>query len=365
MGEPKKVYVAATARNDGKTTVSIGLVRALQARGLSAGFIKPVGQRYVDVDGQHIDEDSVLIRHVCELAGDLRSMSPIAIERGFTRRFLDDADDQLPELERMIEQAFAEASRDKDVMVIEGTGHAGVGSCFNLSNARVAEILGAKAVIVTPGGIGRPLDEIHLSQLLFERHGVPVIGAIANKCIPGKLDQMKLYMGKGLHRMNMELLGTIPFAPRLTWPSVRQVRDEVHCEVINGEENLDNAVASIVVGAMSLHNALRHIRPGCLLITPGDREDLLLAVLMVGLLSKKGQLAGVLLTGGIRPRSPAMKILRETNIPVLVSREPTYETSSHVHEMVVKIREEDHEKVLLASDIVRRHLDLDRLLEEL
>ena len=116
--------------------------------------------------------------------------------------------------------------------------------------------------------------------------------------------------------------------------------------------------ASVIVGAMSLHNALRHVRSGCLLITPGDREDLLLALTMASVMSPRTAIAGVVLSGGIKPRAPVMKILRRTPIPILSSKDHTYTVASAVHEMVVKIRPTDEEKVRTASDIVARNVDV-------
>jgi len=372
MSAPKKLYVAATSQNDGKTTVSLGLIHAFKnGRGGAdapppeIGFIKPVGQRYVNVAGENIDEDSVLVQEACGLRVALRDMSPVAIERHFTREFLRDPTRRLPALEEKIRQSYAAAACNKDMVIVEGTGHAGVGSCFGLSNARVAQMLGAKVVIVSKGGIGRPLDEIELNHALFEKFGVPVTGVIANKVLAAKLEQTAEFLRLGLERMGLRLLGAIPYAPRLTWPNMRQVQEELDCDVINGEENLDNPVSATIVGAMSLHNALRHVCRGCLLITPGDREDLLLGVLMASVLSPRVAVSGVVLTGGIRPRSPVVRILRRTNIPVLVCKPHTYAVASEINEMTVKIRVTDEEKVQIAADLVARHVDLRALWEAL
>jgi len=88
---------------------------------------------------------------------------------------------------KKIQKAFDRVAWEKDFVLCEGTGHAGVGSVFDLSNAQVAKILGAKVVIVTEGGIGKPIDEVSLNQALFDREGVEVIGVILNKVIIKKL----------------------------------------------------------------------------------------------------------------------------------------------------------------------------------
>jgi BioD-like phosphotransacetylase family protein len=133
-----RVFVAATRQNDGKTTTSLGLLAALERRYGRVGYIKPVGQRFVEIDEQKIDEDSVLMNHVFRLNCPLVDMSPIAVEPDFTRRYLQNAN--LDSLIKRIHKAFDRVAWEKQFVLIEGTGHAGVGSVFDLSNAAVAKL---------------------------------------------------------------------------------------------------------------------------------------------------------------------------------------------------------------------------------
>src|ERR1700758_4092979 len=152
-----RVFIAATRQNDGKTTTSLGLIAALQRHFPRVGYIKPVGQRFVEVEEQKIDEDTVLMDAVYRLNCPLVDMSPIAVEPDFTRKYLEGANNDA--LVRRIRQAFDRVAWEKDFVLCEGSGHAGVGSVFDLSNAQVAKILGCKVIIVSQGGIGKPIDE--------------------------------------------------------------------------------------------------------------------------------------------------------------------------------------------------------------
>ncbi|MDP2989845.1 MAG: dethiobiotin synthase, partial [Kiritimatiellota bacterium] len=89
-GVEKRLFIAATSQNDGKTTCAVGLLKAFSDLAESIGFIKPVGQRCVTVDGQQIDEDTVLVQKACGLTCALKCMSPVTVGRAFTRKFLDD-----------------------------------------------------------------------------------------------------------------------------------------------------------------------------------------------------------------------------------------------------------------------------------
>ena len=357
----KRLFVAATSQNDGKTTCTLGFLDTYRKRAKSVGFIKPVGQRFVLVDGQTIDEDTVLIQQACSLHCPLKDMSPIAIEKNFTRQFLDDPQGITPNLIQSIQASYAIAAKDNDLVVIEGTGHAGVGSIFDLSNARVAHMLKAKVVIVTLGGIGRPVDEVALNHNLFERENVEVVGVVANKIQPEKLEQTRDYLTKAFTRRGLRLLGAIPFSPQLTWPSVGQVVKAIKATVLNGRECLSNKISAIVVGAMTAHNCIKYIKDKALLVVPGDRDDVVLAAATTDLLRQDIDLSGIILTGGMQLAPQTRELIMRTHIPVLVVDMPTYEATAILHDITVKILESDAEKIELAISLVQQYVDLDIL----
>ncbi len=144
-------------------------------------------------------------------------------------------------------------------------------------NAQVAKILGAKVIIVTQGGIGRPIDEVCLNQALFEKEGVDIIGVIINKVIEEKLDFITEFAKRGLKRKGLELLGVLPHQQVLSSPTVDLIREELKANMLNVSGDLQNLVEDVALGAMGAHNALNLFKPGVLLITPGDREDIILA----------------------------------------------------------------------------------------
>jgi len=216
-----RIFIAATRQDDGKTTTSLGITAVLRKRFQRVGYIKPIGQRYVDVDGLKIDEDSVLINDTYNPGLPLDAMSPIAVDAHFTRDYLDDADPS--KLENTVEEAFNRAAWEQDFVVIEGSGHAGVGSVFDMSNARAASLLCSKAIIVSQGGVGKPIDEIALNLALFDKHKVEVIGIILNKVIPEKIGELWPYAEKGLARMGLPLLGIVPLHLELRKPTLNQI----------------------------------------------------------------------------------------------------------------------------------------------
>ncbi|NBR84011.1 MAG: hypothetical protein EBS84_06345 [Proteobacteria bacterium] len=353
-----RVFIAATRQNDGKTTTSLGLLSALQNQFPRIGYIKPVGQRFVEIAEHKIDEDTVLMDAVYKLNCPLVDMSPIAVEPDFTRKYLAETNNDT--LVRRIQKSFDRVAWEKDFVLCEGSGHAGVGAVFDLSNAQVAKVLGAKVVLVTRGGIGKPVDEVALNQALFEKHGVEVIGVIINKVLPDKLDYIAEFTRKGLKRKGLELLGVLPLQPILVKPTLATIRDELAAENLSARKRLTQLVEDIVVAAMGADHVAKHFRRGTLIITPGDREDIVLAA-AAAQANPDEALSGLVLTDDLRPSPATMEVIRKLDFPVLLAAEDSYEVASKVHDIIVKTRPDDAEKIAVIRDLIAQHVDVAKL----
>jgi BioD-like phosphotransacetylase family protein len=358
-----RLFIAATRQNDGKTTTSLGLLAAIQEEYPRVGFIKPIGQRFVDVHHQKIDEDTILMDRVYGLNCPLDEMSPIAVVNDFTRRYLRKSN--YDALASRIQRAFDRVAWEKDLVICEGTGHAGVGSVFDLSNARVAKLVGAKVVIVTRGGIGRPIDEIALNQALFEKENVEIIGVILNKVVPDKVEQITEFARKGLHRRGLDLLGVIPHVRLLSSPTMDLIREELHAETLNGLDFIHNIVDDVVVGAMSAANVKDFFRAGALLIVPGDREDLISSVASKSSSRDPVKLSGIILTDDLRPNERTLRMIHEMPYPVMFTHEGIYEVTSKVHDLIVKTRPDDTAKISLIRDLIRSHVNVRKILKSI
>jgi BioD-like phosphotransacetylase family protein len=355
-----RIFVAATRMDDGKTTSSVGLFAALQQRFPRIGFIKPVGQRFVEIEGAKIDEDTVLINETYHPHTPLKAMSPIAVEPDFTRRYLSGGITH--QLHDRVRTAFDIAAWEKDFVIIEGTGHAGVGSVFDLSNATVARLLQSKVIIVSRAGIGRPIDEISLNLALFEKQGVEVIGAIINKVVPEKMAMLKEYATLGLAKLGLPLLGMIPMHTELYKPTVNQACLRLKGEFIAGAQHKRRRVSRIGVGAMSCRNAERLFQPGTLIITPGDREDLIMMILNED--SKpttRGHLAGVVLTDGILPPENVMQLIRERSLPFISTSADVSNATTSIGHMTVKTEVGDRDKIGVIQKLIQDHVQVDRI----
>jgi BioD-like phosphotransacetylase family protein len=362
----KRIFIAATKQNDGKTTVALGLISNFKKAFKRIGFIKPVGQRYLEEDGFKVDEDSVLIEDslkICGIKYKLKDMSPVAVEKGFTENYI--AQPSRKTITQQIKDSFKRVSRKRNLVIIEGTGHAGVGSVFDHSNAVVAKLLGSKVILISSGGIGRPIDEIVLNKALFDKEGVKLLGVIINKVIPGKFNKINELVRKGLRRKGIEVLGVIPYNPMLSYPTIRQILEETDYKTLFScsDASLDNHVSKIVIGAMQPKEAVKYIVDHSLVITPGDREDIIR--LTLDLYGRGCKVAGIVLTGDLIPSQDFIHQTQDASIPVLLAKSDTYTAASVVHDLTVKIRPTDKEKIETVKNLIHDYVNLDMIMKRM
>ena len=380
----RHLYLAATGQNRGKTTASLGLLDGFRRRGLHTGFMKPVGQRTVMLDGAPADEDALLMRTTFDLPEPFTVMSPVHIPRGFTKAYI--AGEVVEDLGARIVTAHREFA-DHDILLIEGTGHAGVGAVIGLSNATVASMLRAPAVIVSEGGVGRPIDEIVLNASHFAAHGVRVAGALVNKVRIDDQPGIARTLERGLALHGIPLLGILPYRPILSSPTLGMVLEGVHGRVIHTGPDLDRVIDGVAIGAMEPNHMLLHVGPGTLVIVPGDREDAILTLAAAHVAGRpraaahehlealvdetpgaidagpEGKALGIVLTGGYEPRPEVLAAIRAAGMFAALVDEDTYTVASEVHDLLVKTHAADTGKIEMIKALVWEHLLIDRFLE--
>jgi BioD-like phosphotransacetylase family protein len=140
--------------------------------------------------------------------------------------------------------------------------------------------------------------------------------------------------------------------------------EELRAEKLNPSDQMYNLVDEVVVGAMGVQNAMNFFKPRVLIITPGDREDIILAA-GTAFLGQKDGLAGIVLTGNLRPSPNVLKVIHEMPFPVLLASADSYEVASKVHDLIVKTRPNDTLKISLIRDLIAEHVDVKKILESL
>ena len=192
-------------------------------------------------------------------------------------------------------------------------------------------MLGAPAVIVSEGGVGRPIDEIVLNASHFRAYGVPVAGAIVNKVRVDEQPGIEETLRRGLARHDIPLLGVLPYRPILSNPTLGMILEGVGGRVIHPGPDLDRVIDGVAIGAMEPHHMLTRVGPGTLVIVPGDREDVILTLTSAHLAGRRRPASmsalvdetpgaveagperaaiGMVLTGGYEPRPEILAEIR-------------------------------------------------------
>ncbi|MBF5058781.1 phosphotransacetylase family protein [Candidatus Neptunochlamydia vexilliferae] len=359
-------FIAATGQHVGKTTTCLGLVSGLLKRHKGVGFIKPIGQEHVETDtGIHVDKDVVLFKDHFHLDEEEALMSPVLFPRGFTRDFLDGKVSE-EEMGDKIERSFQTIQEKNEMVVVEGTGHVGVGSIVNFSNAKVAARLGLKMILVASGGLGSSFDALALNKALCDTLNVEVAGIILNRVHDDKREMVLSYMEKALSRWNIPILGCIPFDPFLSKPTMQDFESLFRAPLLTGEEHHMRHFKRTRFAATSLKSYRERILQNQLIITPANREDIILATLTkhwdVKIADPHKDLeAGMILTGETPPRQTIIEALKKAGIPMLYAPVSSYKAMEMITSYTVKIRKEDKEKIIEAVELVESHIDFDAL----
>jgi phosphate acetyltransferase len=363
--EKKSIFIAATGQHVGKTTICLGLIAALRKRFSSIGFIKPVGQQHVTIDGDTIvDKDAYLFKNYYGMDSDWHAMSPVIIPGGFTRRYLDNEISSEDLLEDII-SSYHSISSQHEYTVIEGTGHVGVGSIVDLSNAKIASKLNLDTVIIASGGLGSSFDELAMNIAMCKEYGVTVRGIILNRVLNEKREMILEYFPKALKKWGTPLLGCIPYDPFLSMPTVKDFENLFKTTLFSGHHHRLRHFDNVRLFAGSVDAYCREFEPNQLIITPASREDIIMATLEkhLHIANNKGDDfgGGMILTGRHSPSKSIQDQMRHVDIPIMYASMSSYDAMKKITTFIAKIRLEDTEKIHKAIDLVERYVDLDKL----
>lgn len=351
----KAIFIAATGQNVGKTTLCLGIIAALKKRYPSVGFIKPVGQRHVAVDDHtNVDKDAVLFKQHFHLPTSWEHMSPIIIPSGFTRSYLDEEETEEALLQK-IHSAFDNISQQHAYTVVEGTGHVGVGSIFNLNNARVASELGLDVVIIASAGLGSAYDELALNIAMCRSYGVNIRGVILNRVLDSKRAMLQDYFPKALKKWGIPLIGCVPFSEPLSYPTMQDFETLFDTNLLAGHQHHYRTFRHTRLVAGSLEAYEREITPDELVITPASREDIIHRVLEQHSDNDFG--GGIILTSKQPPTQQLVQLMQEVDIPVLFTPICSYDAMKMITSFTTKIRAEEEPKIVHAIDLVEKNID--------
>jgi hypothetical protein len=358
----RKIFIAATGQNCGKTTICLSLLHLAQRKYRRIGYLKPLGPKPTTLHGLTVDKDAALVAQVFGLTKSLRQMSPVVVQRETTRQALDGVIDTSPWPERIV-HCCRELERSCDFILVEGSGHPGVGSVLQLSNARIARLLEAPVLMVTGGGIGNVVDTACLNLALFEKEGVEVRAVLVNKLIPEKRDLTLDYLRRAFAGEPFQVLGAFNYQPVLANPTLRRVARVLDLPLQGNRRDAHRIIHHVQIGAASTQRVAELLRDSSLLIVTSSRDELLVTLAnLYQMPDYRARIAGLVIPGVLPVSHITQQILDRSKIPYLrTMRHTTAELYHLITEDVSKITAEDREKLGLIRTLAEMRFDFDTL----
>lgn len=358
----KKIFIAATGQQCGKTTTSIALMHMARKKYRRVGFMKPLGPKPMVYRGRYVDQDAALIASIFGLEDDLPLISPVVLLPNSTRNILDKKID-CNDMARDIIQAAEELESRCDFLIIEGAGHSGVGSVANLNNARIAKLLQAPMLMVSDAGIGKVIDTVHLNIALCRQEEADLRMLLINKLLPEKKAKTMHYLGTAFANYPFKIASGFDFSPVLANPTLNHVAQTLNI-YLKGDKRARTRIAHHVhLGAASTQRVADLLQESTLLIVTSSRNELLVTLAsLYNVPEYRSKIAGLVIPGLLPIAKVTQQILDRSNIPYM--RAEAF-SSSEVFLTIVndlaKINPEDKEKIGLLQSLAETALDFDTI----
>ncbi len=357
----KKIFIAATDQNCGKTTVSLSLLHLALSKYKTVGFIKPFGPKRTIYNGHAIDVDAALIAYVYSLDESLEQMSPVVLDTHTTRDFLDGKVDSAFYLKR-IKKAVKELEEQCDFLIIEGAGHAGVGAVMGLSNAHLAKELDAPVLIVSGGGVGVVIDALHLNLAMFRETGADVRMIFVNKLLQEKRETTLRYLQLAFRDSPIKVVGGFNYSPILANPTLKYLSEFLDAPLGGDADQASRIVHNIRLAAASTQRVVDLLGESSLVLVTGSRDEVLVMLsTLYHLPEYRKKIAGLLITG-IKPVAKIVqRVLDDSGIPFMRSDDTSANLYTKIQADVAKIGPDDDEKIKLVKQLAESELCFDTI----
>ena len=344
----EKLVIASIGKGAGKTSLIIGMAKVLKR---PFGYLKPFGDRLIYREKKVWDYDADLVMSIFGMRKDPEDLT-IGFEHA-KLRYMYDEEGRKKRLQEMVSQAQG------DILFVEGGQYLRYGVSLGLDPISVAKDIGAPLAFLISGNEDVLMDDAVFVRNYLDMKGVTFKGVIFNKV--HNREEFKEYYARKIEEQGIRVLGIIPYEKDLTLLTVNYLAKRLMAKVITGEKGLNRVIRNILVGAMTL-NALFQTslfqKEDKLVITSGDREDIILAAL-------EGSTAGVVITNNILPSSNILSKAYERNIPLLVVPQDTYYAATQIDSIESLMTKDDVHKIELMEGLVQKHVDIKALVGDL
>ncbi|HSC54995.1 MAG TPA: phosphate acetyltransferase [Phnomibacter sp.] len=354
----KTIFIATTEPYSGKSLLAMGVLNMLLGKAHKVAYFKPIVNEE-DPSKKDRDIDTILQHFALEI--------PYEDTYAFSRKqaFGQRQNEGKGELIDTIISKVKKLEEQYDFTVIEGSDFLGEGTAFELeANMSIANNLSAPVIIVLSGQ-GKSIDQIvvHAQTVLrnFLSHDVQVLAVVVNKVLPEMVNPVKELMQGELGLET--LLAVIPHSKNLESPTVKEILEQMNGKLLVGESLLTNQVDNFITGAMHLPNFLSHILENVVIVTPGDRGDIIIGAMQANQSASYPKVAGVVLTGGIKPEPQIMRLINgsPTVVPLISVTTGTFRTTTMLGSVKSQLSADNPKKIQLAISSFEKYVDVEAL----
>jgi len=354
----KAIYIATSDHNSGKSIITLGLMSILIGKTAKVGYFRPIIEDFVDGEvDNHIE--TVLSYFNLDIAfDDAYAITKSRLIKKKNKGKIGEVLDLIIEKYKKLEERF-------DFVLVEGTSFTGEGTSIELDlNVLIAKNLGIPTIIVG-SGVGKTLEELLDSLYLvydsFKVKEVEVLSVFANKVQPENIELVTTSLQKSLP--SNVLINTIPLIASLNNPTMQEIVHELNAKVLFGENYLNNEIGHYSVGAMQLHNYLVHLHDNALVITPGDRSDIILGALQANESANYPTISGIILTGNIVPEESILKLIEGLSaiVPIIAVDGGTYHITNKIGSIKSEIYANNTHKIETSINTFEKYVQIEAL----
>ncbi|MDE3143245.1 MAG: phosphate acetyltransferase [Bacteroidota bacterium] len=350
----KAIYIASTSPFSGKSVIALGLINMLVGKTKKIGYFKPVVNE---------SPEKAKDTHLETIASHFGISDNYNDMYAFTRdeilNLRSEGNDALI-IDKIISK-YKKLEETHDFIVVEGTDFMGEGITFEFdANVVIAKNLGIPVILVINGednSVSDTASKLLSTYQSFNDKDIQVLAIVANKVNEKEVESLQQIFNK---RLPKDVMGVvIPFNKDLGNPTMQEIFEALHGKLLFGETLLSNQVDHSIVGAMQLRNCLTRLKENTLIVTPGDRADIIVATLQANLSKNYPKVSGMVLTGGLDPEEPIMKLIEglQTVVPIIQVETGTFETVSNVSNIQSRIYPNNKQKIDLAIHTFEKYID--------
>jgi len=342
----KTIIIGSVSENAGKTSFIVGLCQAMNQK---FSYLKPFGDRLIYRKKRLWDYDSALITSIFGLEQSSDEMT-IGFEHSKLRYMYDEAGTKAK-----LTEMVSNLSNVKGPLFIESGKDLTYGASVRLDTLSLVKYLGGKLVLVISGDEGKIMDDAAFIKKYVAMTGIDysiVINKVSN------LEDYKSNYVQDIKALGLNVLGVVPFEKSLTQVSMNFIADKIQARVVAGDGGLNNRIKHVFVGAMSADSA--HHTPGFqrqnkLLITGGDRADMIAAALEPGT-------TGIILTNNMVPSQNLLSKATDMNITVLAVPFDTFQTAKQIDDMVPLLAKDDTERIATLKKLIEQNVNINSII---